>query len=585
MLKKRLENRILPSKTYGSRLLLTAVLVVGSMYWSPETVIAGDSTPRNGVAGDITADQFVPVLVSSSGEVGSYYTTELTFTNRGATVANVDLSYTAASYTSGSGTVSVSIPPGQLVISDAIHYLKTLGLSIPDGGSQVGTLRAHFSNLSSASEVNIMARTTTEVKDGGGTAVGRAGLAYPALSLSSSGGTAISQVNKGPRNLPSSVDLASSTSQLSAGFNDEFAYICGLRDNVSDRSNVAFQNLGTAADGNITLQPRLCPGDGIEFCSQWGEIVLAPGAFVQYRVGGQNPTNNNLFMTVERISGTAPYYAYGVINDNVNSDGSFVPPFPVPRFPVTPTPAAGLTLPVIVQTGTFSSELILTNTTEDFNRSINFTFVADAVTTSDHTTHFTIDLSGMIAYQMIIPDIFAHMRSHSVAGIPPAGTHIAGALFATSSSGDISGIVLGARTSAAGGSVGGRFGVFYTAVPYGQASTTSAWVFGLQQNSENRTNLAIVNTGETDANDDTFVIDLYDGATGNLVKTMDPITLKAQAWTQIGSILTNAPGVTQGYAHVRRTTGNNPFITYAVINDGAGPGQRTGDGAYIGSSQ
>src|SRR5206468_11144028 len=126
----------------------------------------------------------------------------------------------------------------------------------------------------------------------------------------------------------------------------------------------------------------------------------------------------------------------------------------------------------------------------------------------------------------------------------------------------------------------GRFGLFYTAVPYGQASTTSAWVLGLQQNFENRTNLAIVNTGETDANDDTFVIDLYDGATGTVAKTLDPIVLKAHGWIQIGTILNSASNVQQGYAHVRRTVGNNPFITYAVINDGAGPGQRTGDGAY-----
>ncbi len=167
----------------------------------------------------------------------------------------------------------------------------------------------------------------------------------------------------------------------------------------------------------------------------------------------------------------------------------------------------------------------------------------------------------------------------------PAGTTIAGALFATAAGGDLSGVVLGARTSASGGSAGGRFGLFYTAVPYGQASTSSAWVFGLQQNSENRTNLAIVNTGETDANSDTFVIDLYDGATGSKVKTLDPISLPARGWIQIGTILNNAPGVQQGYAQVRRTAGANPFVTYAVINDGAGPGERTGDGAYIGSSE
>jgi hypothetical protein len=53
----------------------------------------------------------------------------------------------------------------------------------------------------------------------------------------------------------------------------------------------------------------------------------------------------------------------------------------------------------------------------------------------------------------------------------------------------------------------------------------------------------------------------------------------------LGTILANnAPGVLQGFAQVRRTSGNNPFVTYAVINDGAGAGLRTGDGAYIGSS-
>jgi hypothetical protein len=101
------------------------------------------------------------------------------------------------------------------------------------------------------------------------------------------------------------------------------------------------------------------------------------------------------------------------------------------------------------------------------------------------------------------------------------------------------------------------------------SEAAGAWVFGLQQNSENRTNLAIVNTGETDANSDTFVIDLYDGATGAKVKTLDPITLPARGWTQISTILNNASGVPQGDAQVRRTSGANPSITYAVINDGA----------------
>jgi hypothetical protein len=37
-----------------------------------------------------------------------------------------------------------------------------------------------------------------------------------------------------------------------------------------------------------------------------------------------------------------------------------------------------------------------------------------------------------------------------------------------------------------------------------------------------------VNTGEIDVNNNTFVIDLYDGATGVNVKTLDPIILPAR---------------------------------------------------------
>ncbi len=42
----------------------------------------------------------------------------------------------------------------------------------------------------------------------------------------------------------------------------------------------------------------------------------------------------NGFVKVERVAGTAPWYAYGVVNDQANSDGSFIPPQPgddVPR--------------------------------------------------------------------------------------------------------------------------------------------------------------------------------------------------------------------------------------------------------------
>ena len=143
--------------------------------------------------------------------------------------------------------------------------------------------------------------------------------------------------------------------------------------------------------------------------------------------------------------------------------------------------------------------------------------------------------------------------------------------------------MMAARTSALGDE--GRFGVFYTAYPEGENSSQEAWLYGLQQNGESRTNLALVNTGETDDSEDTFRIELYDGATGKLASTVTPVTLPARGWKQLNRILAEyAPQVSQGYAHVLRTGGNNPFIAYAVTNDGGNPGDRTGDGAFIASA-
>src|SRR5262249_45304388 len=116
-------------------------------------------------------------------------------------------------------------------------------------------------------------------------------------------------------------------------------------------------------------------------------------------------------------------------------------------------------------------------------------------------------------------------------------------------------------------------------------TTESAWLYGLQQNVENRTNLALVNTGETGDTADVFTIDMFDGLTGLKVNTVEGVTLGAKRWTQIGAILAQyAPGTTQGYARVTRTAGTSPFLAYAVINDGGQPGERTGDGAFILSS-
>ena len=173
------------------------------------------------------------------------------------------------------------------------------------------------------------------------------------------------------------------------------------------------------------------------------------------------------------------------------------------------------------------------------------------------------------------------MRRQGVSGIGPAGG-LAGALFAWVEGGDMSGIVIGARTLSPSLLAGGRYGVFYNAVPYGSAFSRVAWVEGLQQNQESRTNLALINTGEVDDSDSVFSIDIYDGETGLLANTITGWTVPARGWRQIDSILRDyTKDTTQGYVRIRKVSGDNPFLAYGVINDGGSPGERSGDGAFL----
>jgi len=144
---------------------------------------------------------------------------------------------------------------------------------------------------------------------------------------------------------------------------------------------------------------------------------------------------------------------------------------------------------------------------------------------------------------------------------------------------DVGGVFLGGRTQTT--APGGKYGLFYTALPRGETPTDTAWLYGLQQNAENRANLALVNTGEVDGSSDAFTVTIYDGKTGNQAGSFS-LTLPPKRWTQFSAFLTQyASSVSNAYVKVVRTSGNNPFVAYGVVNDGGAPGQRTDDGAYI----
>ncbi|MDL2718238.1 MAG: hypothetical protein PT977_10815 [Acidobacteriota bacterium] len=482
---------------------------------------------------------FVPVILSSSGLQGAFFTSEMVLTNRGTTQASITYTYVAASG-GGSGTGMDTLAAGeQRLIPDAISYLRTRGVPLPDSGNRVGTLRAAFTGLSSASAGAVTVRTTTLVPPAAPT--GRAGLAYAGVS----------------------------GSQLLTGT----AYLCGLRENASDRTNVAIQNAG---DADVRIRLTFLAGDG---SSATGSVedTLSPGGFKQYRITDISAGAANGFIRAERTSGSGPWYAYAVINDNVTSDGSFVTPL-VESALLNRT---GLTLPVVVETSSFSTEVVLTNFS-NVSKQVTLAYVADTVSTADKTASYTVAVAP--GQQKILPAYVQLLRDNGVPGIGAAGPTYTGSLFATVAGGDVGGLFLGARTSNPGG--GGRYGLFYASRPFGTAVTTEAWLYGLQQNAENRTNLALISTGEVDSNPITLRIEIFDGANGNRVATVegDPTTtLARRGFKQIGTILNQyAAGVPQAYARVTRTSGQNGFIVYAVVNDGGNPGERSGDGAFVG---
>jgi hypothetical protein len=483
---------------------------------------------------------FVPVILTSAGQDKTLFTSELTLTNRSSKEVRLEFTYTAA-FGGGSGKATDTLSPNrQQVMPDAISYLKSLGIPIPNSGNRGGTLSIRFSGLSSPNECAATIRTSTAVKQG------RVGLAYRGTS----GGFA------------------------------ETTYLCGLRHNRVDRSNVAIQNAGLPADGDITLRLTVFSGEA----SNSGphavyDETLSPGGFKQISgILQAGPLSlSNGFVRVDRIRGTAPYYAYAVINDRSSADGSFVAPVPISSL----VGRSRLTLPVIVETDTFSSEVVVTNWSES-NRTVHLVFVADGIQAAESMTDIRVILRAQ--EQLILPNMVEWLRQHGAVGLGSRDKDYVGSLFLKVEQGDVSNIFLGARTSTAA-RLGGRYGVFYSAVPDGSASLTSTWLYGLRQDAENRTNLGLVNTAERDKSSAEFRIEVYDGDTGLKVNTIGGITIKAGRLLQIGSLLTKyAPGTQQGYVKLTRTQGSNPFVAYSIINDGGQPGERTGDGAYLASS-
>ncbi len=476
----------------------------------------------------VETELIVPVVVSAPGLNGSFFSTELTVANKGLTRTEALLEFRNQGGTLIGRTGVTLGAQQQRIIPDLLTAMKSAGILNSGDTTFLGTLRIHFSGLYKTTDASALARITSPVEKG------RAGMAITAL-------------------LPS--DLLNGTS-----------YLCGLRQNSRDRTNVALQNAG---DSPITLHVTVFSGTPGKAGISLPEVELPSFGFLQYsslldRVGFAQG-----FVRVERTAGTAPYYAFGVINDQVTADGSLLSPLPADDTQIQ----LPLTLPVAVESTKLDTELVLTNLSTSA-KALTLSYVYRDALGIQRRAERGISLEA--GQQVVLPSVVNWFRQAQPQLLPEHQSY-AGSIFLKDESGRPGSIYLGARTTSG---AGGGFGMFYPAVAKNSLASDRVWISGLRQNTETRSHLALVNAGESAGGDITLRVSILDGNQpwgGNFERTLKP-----GEWIQLSSFLAQPDHVfADAIVIVERISGSNPFIAYGVINDGEQPGQRTDDAALI----
>ena len=491
----------------------------------------------------------------------AHFTSDLALTNSGMTDATVTFTYTA-SLGGGSGTATDLLPAGrQWLIPDVLDYLRGKGLAIPASGAQGGTLALGFDGDIRDGAVSATARTTTATAPP--QPAGRSGVAYPAVDP----------------------DTGASLYPLT---------FWALRSNGSDRSNQAIFN---TTDSPVTVKVTAFSGDG-----DGRSVVVDPGytlqgyGWKQYNDILATAGMSNGWVVAERVSATGAFSGYAAINSNGTNDASYVAP--AGRYAALEY----LNVPVVVKTGSFASDLVLSNsgpTTATFT----LAYAESLAPPPDSGSVLTAMVVLPPRTQRILPDAVGFLQQYgtrsavsdgsSPDSLPsPAGelarTPLAGSggTFGGSVHVSVSGAFLGdtfagART-ASPSPAGGEFGLFTPCLYPGSEATGQAFVYGLHADANNRANLAVVNAGgSAAAGPITLSIQVYDGDNGGAVAGAPVVqTLVPGQWFQKSGVLT-AAGVSNGWVRITRTAGTAPWMAYGVVNDGGAAGQGTGDGAYI----
>ncbi len=253
----------------------------------------------------------VPVVLDVLGAANSHYTTEVTIANDGSIGTPVDLVYQPApGFGSATGVPVVTVTLAaheQKTIPDVIAYLRAKGMNIPDpatGGPQAGTLSVHFRYLDALDFPQTVALARTSTPNPDASAGGSFGLFYPAVAR---GGGARTSARVPA--LSQTAAVRSNLAVVHTGGGSELPI--GLAVQLFDAAT------GTAAGSVLTV--TLQPGDWY----QWSKVLELSGALA---------TTTAAYAVVTRVTGDDTFFAYGVLNDNVTSDGSFVAGIPAETY-------------------------------------------------------------------------------------------------------------------------------------------------------------------------------------------------------------------------------------------------------------
>ena len=467
--------------------------------------------------------KLLPVVLDVRGVGGAPFTTEVTVVSRASSAARAILAYTASAG-EGSGWAGLDLAAGETkVLPDVIAFLRAQGLPIPaDGSNQVGTLRVTLPGTADAAALFVGGRTSTP-GDGGSF-----GLFY-----------------------------------ADAGPSGTTAIVAGLQENAAMRSNLAVVNAGPDP---VTLAVRLVGPLGQDL-GALEDAVLPAWGWKQYNRPLLGKAESGR-AAVSRVSGGAAFSAYGVLNDAGTSDGSYVPPL-LPGV----SGAADRLVPVVLDvkglgTSRYATELTLANL-GSAPLALQLVYTATAQFGGGSGT---VPLALAAGEQRVIPSAIDFLRAGGLA-IPSGGANVAGSLLVKAPAGTAATeLFAGARTFTGSSVRAGTFGVFYPGLAVAEASNGSAWVHGLQQNDAMRSNLALVNFGDTGPV--TLRVTFYDGA-GQALANPEEWTLAAGEWRQLGQPL-GARGAAAGSAKLERISGSSRFLAYGVLNDAA-----TSDGSYL----